>query len=83
MMKELKATLLVEILHSSGQRASLVARMVKNPPAMRETWAQSLGWENSLEKRTATHSSVLAWRTPWTEEAGGLHCKGSQIAEHN
>ena len=46
--------------------ACLVAQLVKNPPAMRETWIRSLGLEDSLEKRTATHSSILAWRTPWT-----------------
>ena len=45
--------------------ASLVAQLVKNPPAMRETWVQSLGWEDPLEKGKATHSSILAWRTPW------------------
>ena len=44
--------------------ASLVAQMVKNPPAMRETWVQYLGWEDSLEKGMATHSSILAWRVP-------------------
>ena len=43
-----------------------MAQLVKNPPAMRETWVQSLGWENSLEKGTATHFSILAWRIPWT-----------------
>ena len=46
--------------------ASLVAQQVKNPPAMRETWVQSLGWEDPLEKGKATHSSILAWRIPWT-----------------
>ena len=46
--------------------ASLVAQLVKNPPARQETWVQSLGWEAPLEKRTATHSSILAWRIPWT-----------------
>ena len=46
--------------------ASLVAQLVKNPPAMRETWVQSLGWEDPLEKGKATHSSVLAWRIPQT-----------------
>ena len=46
--------------------ASLVAQLVKNPPAMRETWARSLGWEDPLEKGKATHSSILAWRIPWT-----------------
>ena len=52
--------------------ASLVAQLVKNPPAMRETWVQSLGWEDPLAKGKATHSSILAWRIPWTEEHGGL-----------
>ena len=46
--------------------ASLVAQQVKNPPAMQETWVRSLGWEDPLEKRKATHSSILAWRIPWT-----------------
>ena len=45
--------------------ASLVAQLVKNPPAMQETWVQSLGWEDPLEKGKAAHSSVLAWRIPW------------------
>ena len=45
---------------------SLVTQLVKNPPAMRKTWVQSLGWENPLEKIMATHSSILAWRIPWT-----------------
>ena len=47
-------------------RSSLVAQLVKNLPAMRETWVRSLGWEDPLEKGTATHSSILAWRSPWT-----------------
>ena len=47
-------------------RASLVAQLVKNPPAMQETWVRSLGWEDLLEKERATHSSILAWRIPWT-----------------
>ena len=46
--------------------ASLVAQMVKNLPAMRDTWVQSLSWEDPLEKGTAPHSSILAWRIPWT-----------------
>ena len=45
--------------------ASLAAQLVKNPPAMWETWVQSLGWEDLLEKEMATHSSILAWRIPW------------------
>ena len=46
--------------------ASLVAQLVKNPPAMQETWVRSLGWEDTLEKRKATHSSILAWRISWS-----------------
>jgi len=46
-----------------------VAQLVKNPPAMRETWVRSLGWEKPLEKGKATHSSVLAWRNPWTVQS--------------
>ena len=46
--------------------ASLVAQLIKNPPAMRETWVCSLGWEDPLEKEKATHSIILVWRTPWT-----------------
>ena len=51
---------------------SPVAQMIKNLPAMRETWAQFLGREYPLEKKMATHSSILAWRIPWREEPGGL-----------
>ena len=47
--------------------------VVKNPPAVQETQVQSLGWEDPLEKEMATHSSILAWKIPWTEEPGGLH----------
>ena len=50
--------------------ASRVAHLVKNPPAMWETWVQSLGWEDLLEKEMATHFSILAWKIPWTEEPG-------------
>ena len=50
----------------------LVAQMVKNLPAVWETQVQSLGWEDPLEKEVATHSSILTWKTPWTEEPGGL-----------
>ena len=52
--------------------ASLVAQIVKNPPAMQETWVQSLGWEDALEKGMATHSRILAWRVPQTEKPGKL-----------
>jgi len=54
------------------QRASLVAQMVKYLPTMWETWVQSLGQEDPLEKGMATYSSILAWRIPWTEEPSGL-----------
>ena len=55
-----------------------MAQMVKNPPAMQETQVLSLGQEDPLEKGTATHSSILAWEIPWTEEPGGLQSMGSQ-----
>ena len=51
-------------------RTSLVAQTVKRLPTMRETWVQSLGWEDFLEKEMATHSNILAWKIPWTEEPG-------------
>ena len=55
-----------------GVQASLVAQMVKDMPAMWETWVQSLGWEDPLEKGMTIHSSILAWEIPWMEEPGGL-----------
>ena len=58
--------------------ASLVVQLVKNLPAMGETWVQSLDWEDALEEGMATHSSFLAWRIPRTEEPGGLQSMGSQ-----
>ena len=64
-------------------RASLVAQMIKNPLAMQETQVQSLGPEDSLEKGIATHSSILAWRIPWTEEPGGLQSMRSQRIGHD
>ena len=60
----------------------VVARTVKNLPAMQEIWVQSLGQEDPLEKGMATHSSILAWRTPWTEEPGGLQFMELQIVRH-
>ena len=57
---------------------SLVSQSVQNSPAMQETQIQSLGWEDSLEKEMATHSSILAWEIPWTEESFGLQSMGSQ-----
>ena len=52
--------------------ASLVAQLVKNPPAIQETWVRSLGWEDPLEKGKSTHSSILAWRIPWTIQSTEL-----------
>ena len=63
--------------------ASLVAQTVKNPPAMQETWVTSLGQENPLEKGMATHSSILAWRVPWTEKPGELQSMALQRVSHN
>ena len=57
--------------------------MVRTPPAMQETWAQSLGQEDPLEDGMATHSSILAWRIPWTEELGGLQSTGPQRVGHD
>ena len=64
-------------------RASLVAQMVRNPLTMRETWVRSLGSEDPLEEGMTTHSSILAWRIPWTEEPGGLQSLGSQRVGHD
>ena len=57
--------------HFNQMWASLVAQLVKNPPAMWETWVQSLGWDNPLEKGKVTHSSILAWKIPWTVQSMG------------
>ena len=57
--------------------------MVKNPPALWETWIRSLGQEDSLEEEMATHSSILTWRIPWTGETGGLQSMGTQRVGHN
>ena len=61
----------------------LVAQTVKNLAAMQETWVRFLGLEDPLEEGTATHSSILAWRIPWTEEPGGLQSVGSQRVGHD
>ena len=63
--------------------ASLGAQTVKNPPAMQETGVRSLGWEDPLEEEVATHSNVLAWRIPPTEEPGGLQSMGLQRVRHD
>ena len=60
-----------------------VAQMVKNLSVRQETWVQSLGWEVPLEKGMATHSSILVWRFPWTEEPGELQSMGLQRVRHD
>ena len=68
------------------RRASLAAQSGKNLPAVQETRVRSLGWEDPLEKEMATHSSILAWKIPWTEECGGLYStsgskSGTQLSD--
>ena len=72
-----KRTVMDNFIYSQAI-ASLVAQRLKHLPATRETWVRSLGWEDPLEKEMATHSRILAWRTPWTEEPGGLQSMGLQ-----
>ena len=60
-----------------------MGQLVKNLLAMWETWVRSLGWEDPLEKGKATHSSILAWRIPWTEGPGGLQSMGLQRIRHD
>ena len=71
---ELQRKRLIDL--TEKKRVSLVAQLVKKPPVMQETWVRSLGWENALEKRKATHSSILAWRIPWTVSSMGLQRVG-------
>ena len=68
------------VKNSSATRSSFLVffQIVKNPPAIRETWVQSLGWEDPLEKGKATHSSILAWRIPRIKEPSGLQSMGLQ-----
>ena len=75
------------VLHFSFSHLALlqlstgVAQRLKRLPAMRETWVRSLGWEGPLEKEMATHSSILVWRMPWTEEVGGLESTGRKESD--
>ena len=75
---------LLTIIHTMG---NLGGSVVKNLPAMQKTqempWVRSLGWEDPLEEGIATHSSILAWRIPWTGEPGGLQSIGSQRVRNN
>ena len=71
------------LINSTWFLNSLVAQIVKNLPAVKETWAWFLGWEDPLGKGMATHSSILAWRIPWTDKPGELQYMWSQKVEHN
>ena len=85
-MKEMPSKIPRNLIYYHSKRrqwASLMAQLVKNLPAMRETWVRSLGWEDPLEKEMATHSSILAWRIPWMEEPGGLQSTGPQRVGHD
>ena len=73
---DIPALVLVLVSGFCDVSASSVAESVKNPPAIQETQVQSEGWEDPLEEEMATLSSVLAWRTPWTEEPGGHSPRG-------
>ena len=64
-------------------KASLVTQIVRNLPSMQETWVRSLDQEDLPEKEMATHSSILAWKIPWTEEPGRLQSMGSQRVGHD
>ena len=67
----------------SNSGTSLVAQTVKRLPAMQGAWVQSLGWEDTLEKEMATHSTTLAWKIPWMEEPGRPQSMGSQRVRHD
>ena len=68
----------MEFISLYNGTSTLLAQMVKNLPEMRETWVQSLGWDDPLEKGMATHFIIPAWRIPWTEEPGELQSMGLQ-----
>ena len=72
-----------ELMLLCCHQGSLVAQMVKNLPAVQEIWVWSLGWEDPLEKGMGTHSSILSWRVPWTEEPSELRPMGSKRIGHN
>ena len=71
----------INIIHNLSHL--LLAQMVKKLLAMQETWVRSLGWKDPLEKEMATHSSILAWRIPWTEEPDRLQSMGLQTVGHD
>ena len=78
-----RALLFIHLGVNFSLAAFLVAQMVKNLPAIRETRVQSLGWEDPLETQLATHSSILAWEISWTEDPGGLQSMGLQGIRHS
>ena len=80
-LNTINTSFICPVLHLA--RASLVAQLVRNLPAMQETQVTSLGWEDPLEKEMATHSSTLAWKIPRTEKPGGLQSMGSQKVGHD
>ena len=87
--KENSASVLASAAHilkleeNSASREFLVVQTVKCLSTMWETWAQSLGWEDPLEKKMATHPSTISWKIPWTEEPGRLQSMGSQRVKHD
>ena len=76
-----KGVLTLKLCHLILIGDSLIAQLVKNLPAMQETWVRFLGQEDALEKEMATHSNILAWEFPWTEDPGGLQSVGSQKSQ--
>ena len=81
-IKSLYHYCILEYIFEINLKHVLVAQMINNLPAMQETWVWSLGWEDPLEKGMATHSSILVWRIPWTEETGGLQSAGLHRVKH-
>ena len=73
----------INLTSTQGKKYRFVVQTVKNLPAMQETQVQSLGWKDHLEKEMAYHSSILAWRIPWTEEPDGLQSMGSKRVGHD
>ena len=78
-----KSNKLILVRSQEDSRASLVAQRLKHLLPLRETWVQSLGREDPLEKEMATHTRILAWRIPWREEPGRLQSMGSQRVGHD
>ena len=71
------------LLHIILKTCSPIAQGIQDPHLMQETWVHSLDWEDPLEEEMATHSSILGWRIPWTEEPGGLQSMGLQRVRHD